>query len=108
MRRSGSGQGAPLAEGMAMFVDTVKIRAIGGNGGAGVSSFLRRKGLPKGKPNGGSGGRGGNVVLVSDPDVPTLLRYERHPIWKAPSGTHGEGDLRHGRAGEDLELPSTA
>ncbi|MDJ0791356.1 MAG: GTPase ObgE [Acidimicrobiia bacterium] len=88
-----------------MFVDTVKIRAIGGNGGAGVSSFLRRKGLPKGKPNGGSGGRGGDVVLVSDPDVPTLLRYERHPIWKAPSGTHGEGDLRHGRAGEDLELP---
>ena len=88
-----------------MFVDRVKIRAIGGSGGAGVSSFLRRKGLPRGKPNGGSGGRGGDVILVVDPDVPTLLRYERHPIWKAPSGTHGEGELRHGRHGEDLELP---
>ena len=87
-----------------MFVDTVKIRARGGNGGAGVSSFLRRKGLPKGKPNGGSGGRGGNVVLLADPTVPTLLRFERHPVWKAPAGTHGEGDLRHGRHGDDLIL----
>jgi GTPase len=88
-----------------MFVDRVTIRVKGGNGGAGVASFLRRKGLPKGKPNGGSGGRGGDIVLVADPDVPTLLRYERHPVWKASSGTHGEGDLRHGRHGDDLELP---
>lgn len=87
-----------------MFVDSVTIRARGGNGGAGVSSFLRRKGLPKGKPNGGSGGGGGSVVLVADQNVPTLLRYERHPVWKAPSGTHGEGELRHGKHGEDLEL----
>ena len=88
-----------------MFVDSVRIRAIGGNGGAGVSSFLRRKGLPKGKPNGGSGGRGGSVVLVADANVPTLLRFERHPVWKADSGTHGEGELRHGKHGQDLELP---
>ena len=88
-----------------MFVDSVTITARGGNGGAGVSSFLRRKGMPKGKPNGGSGGRGGSVVLIADADVPTLLRYERHPVWKAPSGTHGEGELRHGKHGDDLELP---
>ncbi len=88
-----------------MFVDSVTIRVSGGNGGAGVSSFLRRKGLPKGKPNGGSGGRGGEVVLIADPNVPTLLRYERHPVWKASNGTHGEGDFRHGRVGDDLELP---
>lgn len=69
-----------------------------------MSSFLRRKGLPKGKPNGGSGGSGGDIVLVADPDIPTLLRFERHPVWKAPSGTHGEGDLRHGRHGEELLL----
>lgn len=87
-----------------MFVDRVKIRAKGGNGGAGVSSFLRRKGLPKGKPNGGSGGSGGDVVLVADHNVPTLLRFERHPVWKAPSGTHGEGELRHGKRGENLVL----
>jgi GTP-binding protein len=88
-----------------MFVDSVTIRVSGGNGGAGVSSFVRRKRLPKGKPNGGSGGRGGNVILVADPNVPTLLRYERHPVWKASNGTHGEGDFRHGRTGDDLELP---
>lgn len=88
-----------------MFVDSVTIRAHGGNGGAGVSSFLKRKGLPKGKPNGGSGGRGGDVHLVADPNVPTLLRYERHPVWRAGDGTHGEGDFRHGRHGADLDLP---
>ncbi|MEN8040800.1 MAG: GTPase ObgE [Actinomycetota bacterium] len=88
-----------------MFIDRVSIKARGGDGGAGVSSFLRRKGLPKGKPNGGSGGSGGDVYLVADDSVPTLLRFERHPIWKAPSGTHGEGDLRHGKRGEDLDLP---
>lgn len=88
-----------------MFVDRVKLTLRGGSGGAGVSSFLRRKGLPKGKPNGGSGGAGGAVILVADANVPTLLRYDRHPIWKAPSGTHGEGDLRHGKRGDDLILP---
>jgi GTP-binding protein len=61
--------------------------------------------LPKGKPNGGSGGSGGDVVLVADSSVPTLLRYERHPVWKAPSGTHGEGELKHGKRGESLVLP---
>ncbi len=88
-----------------MFVDRVRLTLRGGNGGAGVSSFLRRKGLPKGKPNGGSGGSGGDVVLVADSSVPTLLRYERHPVWKAPSGTHGEGELKHGKRGESLVLP---
>ncbi len=88
-----------------MFIDRVVIKVRAGNGGAGVSSFLRRKGLPKGRPNGGSGGSGGHVTLVADGSVPTLLRYERHQIWKAPSGTHGEGDLRHGGRGDGLTLP---
>lgn len=88
-----------------MFVDSVTIRVRGGNGGAGVSSFLRRKGLPKGKPNGGSGGSGGDAVLIADAQVPTLLRYDRHPDWIAQSGTHGEGESRHGRHGLDLRLP---
>lgn len=88
-----------------MFIDQVTVTVKAGNGGAGVSSFLRRKGLPKGKPNGGSGGTGGDVILVADESVPTLLRYERHPVWKAPSGTHGEGELRHGGNGDDLVLP---
>lgn len=88
-----------------MFIDQVTVTARAGDGGAGVSSFLRRKGLPKGRPNGGSGGSGGDVTLVADKSIPTLLRYERHPIWKAPSGTHGEGELRHGKNGDDLILP---
>jgi GTP-binding protein len=88
-----------------MFIDQVAIKVRAGDGGAGVSSFLRRKGLPKGRPNGGSGGTGGDVSLVADNSVPTLLRYERHPVWKAPSGTHGEGELRHGKRGDSLTLP---
>ncbi|MFV1970680.1 MAG: GTPase ObgE, partial [Acidimicrobiia bacterium] len=88
-----------------MFIDRVTIKVRAGDGGAGVSSFLRRKGLPKGKPNGGSGGSGGDVTLVADSSVPTLLRYEHHPVWKAPSGIHGEGDLRHGKRGDSLALP---
>ncbi len=88
-----------------MFVDRVHIEVKAGDGGAGVASFLRQKGRPRGKPTGGSGGRGGDVVLVADPDVASLLDYTRHPHWAAGSGTHGEGDLRHGRRGADRELP---
>ncbi|MCP4307386.1 MAG: GTPase ObgE [bacterium] len=89
---------------MASFVDQVVIHVRGGSGGAGVPSFLRQKGKPRGKPVGGSGGAGGSVIVVADDSASTLLRYARKPHWKAPSGTHGEGELRHGRAGEDLML----
>jgi GTPase len=88
-----------------VFVDRVHIEVKAGDGGAGVASFLRQKGRPRGKPTGGSGGRGGDVVLVADPDLASLLGYARHPHWTAASGTHGEGDLRHGRRGADRELP---
>ncbi len=90
---------------MASFVDQVSIHVQGGSGGAGVASFKRERGKPRGKPIGGSGGTGGAVVVEADGSVSTLLRYSRKPHWKAPSGTHGEGDLRHGRSGEDLVLP---
>jgi GTP-binding protein len=88
-----------------MFVDRVRINVTGGSGGAGVASFVRRKGQPRGKPSGGSGGRGGDVILVAEPGTSTLLRYDRKPHWTASDGTHGEGDSRHGRAGDDLVLP---
>ncbi len=90
---------------MASFVDQVVIHVRGGSGGAGVASFKRQKGKPRGKPIGGSGGSGGSVVVAADSSVSTLLRYARKPHWKAESGTHGEGDLRHGRVGEELVLP---
>ena len=88
-----------------MFVDRVRVSLRAGNGGAGVASFLRSKGKPKGRPSGGSGGQGGSIVLRADPSVATLLRYQRNPHHAAGHGTHGEGDLRHGKNGEDLILP---
>lgn len=90
---------------MASFVDQVVIHVRGGSGGAGVASFKRQKGKPRGKPIGGSGGAGGAVVIQAESSASTLLRYARKPHWKAESGTHGEGDLRHGRVGQDLVLP---
>jgi GTP-binding protein len=87
------------------FVDRVRIQVRGGDGGAGVASFHRQKGKPRGKPNGGSGGRGGHVVLVASADVASLLTYSRKPHWRAGDGTHGQGDLKHGAKGDDLILP---
>lgn len=87
-----------------MFVDRVRVHLRGGNGGAGVAAFVRRRGLPKGKPSGGNGGKGGSVAVAADPGVGTLLNYARHPHHKAGDGTHGQGDLQHGKAGGDLVL----
>lgn len=88
-----------------MFVDRVRVNLRAGNGGAGVVSFVRAKGKPKGKPTGGNGGPGGSVYLKADPSVATLLRYQRNPHYTAGHGTHGQGDVRHGKSGERLVLP---
>ena len=85
-----------------MFVDRVKVNLRAGNGGAGVVAFKSEKGRPKGKPEGGSGGRGGDVFLVADANVTTLLGHKRSPHRSAGNATHGKGDVRHGRNGEDL------
>jgi GTP-binding protein len=90
---------------MTSFVDTVRIHLRAGDGGAGVASFRRQKGKPKGKPEGGSGGAGGDVILRVDDSMSTLLRYRYNPHHRAGSGTHGEGDFRHGRRGDTLVLP---
>ncbi len=87
-----------------MFVDRVRVSLRAGDGGAGVSAFVRLKGRPRGKPTGGNGGPGGSVILRADPSVATLLRYQRNPHHAAGNGTHGEGDTRHGKSGEDLIL----
>lgn len=87
-----------------MFVDQVRIHVTAGHGGAGVGSFHRERSRPLGAANGGSGGHGGDVVIEASPDVATLLRYARKPHWSAESGTHGRGDLRHGKRGDDLVL----
>jgi GTPase len=87
-----------------VFYDTVRIHVRAGDGGAGVVSFEKRRGRPRGRAIGGSGGPGGDVILRADESVATLLAYRRHPHHRAGNGTHGQGDLRAGRRGQDLVL----
>jgi GTP-binding protein len=88
-----------------MLYDKAKIYVEGGRGGDGVVSFRREAHVPRGGPDGGDGGHGGNVVLVSDPSRRDLgaLRGSRH--FRASRGRHGEGSNRHGARGEDLLIP---
>lgn len=87
-----------------MFIDRVRVNLRAGDGGAGVAAFERLKGRPKGRPTGGNGGAGGSVILRADPSVATLLRFQRNPHHAAGDGSHGEGDNRHGKKGDDLVL----
>src|SRR5213594_3055374 len=84
-----------------MFIDRVKIRVKGGHGGNGVTAFRREKFVPRGGPSGGDGGRGGNVWLVADPSLNTLLHLRYNPEHIAGRGMHGEGSNRSGREGAD-------
>jgi len=87
-----------------VFYDTVRIHVRAGDGGAGVVSFEKRRGKPRGRALGGSGGPGGDVILRADESLATLLTYRRNPHHRAGNGTHGQGDLRAGRRGDDLVL----
>lgn len=86
------------------FVDEVKTRVVAGNGGQGCVSFRREKYVPKGGPDGGDGGRGGDVLLEASERKHTLLDFHFRHEFKATSGTHGQGRNRHGRSGQDLIL----
>lgn len=84
-----------------LFFDEAKIFVHAGDGGNGCMSFRREKFVPYGGPDGGHGGNGGNVTLVVDQHVNTLLSLRKHPHYKAHKGTHGEGKNKHGKNGED-------
>jgi GTPase len=84
------------------FTDRAQIHVEGGHGGNGCLSFRREPRIPRGGPDGGNGGRGGSVVLVADDQVTDLSRFRHAVHHRAPSGGHGEGKARHGRAGGDL------
>ncbi|WP_199425140.1 GTPase ObgE [Actinotalea solisilvae] len=90
---------------MASFVDRVVLHATGGDGGHGCASIRREKFKPLAGPDGGNGGDGGDVVLVVDHQVTTLLDYHHSPHRHAPSGSQGMGDDRQGGTGQDLVLP---
>ncbi len=87
-----------------MFIDKVRINVKGGNGGAGCMSFRREAHVPKGGPDGGDGGHGGNVVVQADAGVSSLIEYRFKHHFKAERGTHGKGSRMHGATGEDLVL----
>ncbi|MDQ3979274.1 MAG: GTPase ObgE [Actinomycetota bacterium] len=89
---------------MSEFVDEAQLHVKGGDGGAGAVSFRREAHVPKGGPDGGDGGKGGDVWLVADRNVASLLGFQDHPHRRAANGTHGMGKGRHGAAGADLRV----
>lgn len=84
------------------FIDIVKIIVKAGDGGDGCVSFRREKYVPKGGPDGGHGGKGGDVILVGDSSKHTLLDLNYKHIYKAERGAHGRGNDQNGKWGEDL------
>jgi GTP-binding protein len=86
------------------FIDEVKIHVESGAGGPGCVSFRREKFVPFGGPNGGDGGKGGDVIFVVSADISTLLDLRYRPHLKAEKGKNGMGKDRHGAGGEDLKI----
>ena len=85
-----------------MLADRARIEVRAGAGGNGALSFRREAHVPKGGPDGGDGGRGGDVVLRCDDSLRDLQSFKRRAHYKAPRGRHGEGAQRHGARGDDL------
>jgi GTP-binding protein len=89
---------------VSQFVDECQLNVRGGDGGAGAVAFRREGPEAMGGPNGGDGGKGGDVWLVADHNVASLLAFRDHPHRRAEKGTHGKGKDLHGRRGADLEV----
>jgi GTP-binding protein len=86
------------------FIDTAKVMIQSGNGGKGLVSFRREKFVPKGGPDGGNGGKGGDVVFIPDPQMSTLLDFKYNRIYKAKNGAPGGNSRKSGRGGADIEI----
>jgi GTP-binding protein len=90
---------------MSGFVDEAQLHVKAGDGGAGAVAFRREAHVDKGGPDGGDGGRGGNVWLVATTNQSSLLAFRDHPHRRGGDGGHGGGKKKHGARGEDLEVP---
>ena len=88
-----------------MFIDRVVVRVEAGTGGSGCTSFRREHRVPMGGPDGGDGGRGGDVIVRGDYNLTTLLDYTYRDRWTADRGEHGMGSNKTGRSGENVVLP---
>src|SRR3954447_24699339 len=88
-----------------MLYDQAKVHVEAGRGGDGVVSFRREAHVPRGGPDGGDGGRGGDIVLVCDSSRRDLVDLRRNPHLRAGRGGHGQGSQKHGARGEDREVP---
>src|SRR3982751_4158088 len=88
-----------------MFIVLVVVKVEAGTGGSGATSFRREKFVPMGGPDGGDGGRGGDVIVRADSNLATLLDYTYRDSWTAERGEHGMGSNKTGRSGEDVVLP---
>ena len=88
-----------------MFIDRARIFVQSGKGGDGMSSFRHEKYVPKGGPNGGDGGRGGNVVLMADRNINTLVDFRYRRLFKAKPGGKGAGSNKYGANADDLIIP---
>ena len=86
------------------FIDEVRITVEAGDGGRGCMSFRREKYVPRGGPDGGDGGHGGDVVMVADPQLTTLLDLRYQKLYRAKRGVHGRGKDQHGKRGEDMVI----
>jgi GTP-binding protein len=89
---------------MSQFVDEAQLNVRGGDGGAGCVSFRREGPVVMGGPNGGDGGKGGDVWLVADHNTSSLIAFRDHPHRRAEDGVHGKGKDLHGRRGAPLEI----
>jgi GTPase len=89
---------------MAKFTDTITIRIKAGDGGPGAVSFMREKYIPKGGPDGGDGGRGGDVYFEADRRYYNLSHFFRERLYRAENGKPGSGSHRSGKSGEDLVI----
>src|SRR5881275_1950181 len=86
------------------FVDEAQLHVRAGDGGAGSVSFRREAHVPRGGPNGGDGGKGGDVWLVADRNVASLLAFRDHPHRRGADGAHGKGKDLHGKRGQSIDV----